>query len=487
MTELHKAVLASFSQFSDRCAVSSGRDNTSYAELQDLIIGLQRQIAGKRAVGILSTRRLDAYVAVLASFLSGIRFVPMNPSLPVERLAAIATTGQVDLIVCDRSSHALAVELNIATVSIDDAAQSATGSRSQFLLADNGPAAIAYQMFTSGSTGVPKGVPISYGNLSHYVIEITRLLKLGTGGRYSQLFDLSFDLSMHDIFVAIANGGTLVPAGPMDLLMPHKYIEKGEIDHWFSVPVLAMVSARGQGDKSPPRQLQSALFCGEALPTDYALGFQKFIAGGGPLYNLYGPTEATIAFTAKRFDNLQTQFSTVPLGPVFGENKIAIETDAGDVVPANPGTTGELLLGGPQVFAGYEPDLGDTMFVIAQGVRFYRSGDLVDVVEDEIIHLGRKDSQIKMHGYRIELGEIEAVFRNQFNCNSAAAIVIGAGEQGRIVLAYEHSQTIDDQSGLADILPDYMIPKATLRVDVMPTNINGKIDRKSLSQLPWPA
>ena len=139
------------------------------------------------------------------------------------------------------------------------------------------------------------------------------------------------------------------------------------------------------------------------------------------------------------------------------------------------------------MFAGYEPDLGDTMFVTAQGVRFYRSGDLVDVVEDEIIHLGRKDSQIKMHGYRIELGEIEAVFRNQFNCNSAAAIVIGAGEQGRIVLAYEHSQTIDDQSGLADILPDYMIPKATLRVDVMPTNINGKIDRKSLSQLPWPA
>ncbi len=409
----------------------------------------------------------------------------MNPALPRDRLLSIAKFGGVDQIAFDASTADLAGSLGQVTLDIcDEIAQLAT---------DNGviqhvevkPTEIAYQMFTSGSTGDPKGVPVSYGSLSHYVTGIIDCLQMPEGGRYSQLFDLSFDLSIHDIFVTLANGGTIVSATAFDLLMPHVYIEKMQLDHWFSVPVLAASAARGQAGKELKWQLSTALFCGEALPTDYASNFCQFIKDGGPLFNLYGPTEATIAFTTRKFDPDLNGFPTVPLGNPFGGNVIAIETENGIIPSIDEGGSGELLLGGPQIFAGYDPDLGDGMFISDDGQKYYRSGDLVEVVDGELIHLGRKDSQIKLHGYRIELGEIEAVFRRQFGCSAAAAIVIGEAEQGRIVVAFEHDGKIDDIEPLRDNLPAYMIPSAIKRLDALPTNVNGKVDRKALASLDW--
>ena len=233
MTALHQAIAARIAQFSDRPAVVSGRNDISYADLQNQIAALQNRIAGKHAVGILSTRRLEAYVAVMACFFSGIRFVPMNPAMPRERLAMIADAGGVELVTCDSSSTGQAEQLSRDEVDVSKLVSESDLQAGLIQRVEINPADFAYQMFTSGSTGAPKGVPISYASLSHYVLEITERLQMPEGGRYSQLFDLSFDLSMHDIFVALANGGTIVPAGPIDLMMPHKYVEKKQIDHWF--------------------------------------------------------------------------------------------------------------------------------------------------------------------------------------------------------------------------------------------------------------
>jgi D-alanine--poly(phosphoribitol) ligase subunit 1 len=467
------------------------KPDTTYGELAAMAAGLQAEFAarGLRSVGILSTRRLEAYAAVLAAFMGGVKFVPMNPDLPRDRLEKIAAAGGVGLILADPTTSAAAADLSLPHLDIA-ACVPATTTAAALTCATPAPGAIAYQMFTSGSTGDPKGVPVSYGNLDHYVTGIVAALDIPAGGRFSQLFDLSFDLSLHDIFVGLSQGGTLCPASKIDLMMPHAYLAKKQIDVWFSVPMLAMLAAQGQGDAAVSHRLQMALFCGEPLPADYAAGFMAFLQPQAPLYNLYGPTEATIAFTAARFDPQETRFSTVPLGQPFGGNRIAVETEAGivDAVadPAAGAVTGELLLGGPQVFDGYQPDTGVVCFVSApDGTRYYRSGDLVRLEGDALIHLGRSDNQIKLRGYRIELGDIEAAVRRCFGCSATAAVVLGDGAAREIGLAYAADQPIADRGPLADHLPAYMHPGRWLRVEKMPININGKIDRKALRQMQW--
>ena len=345
---------------------------------------------------------------------------------------------------------------------------------------------IAYQMFTSGSTGEPKGVPITYDSLAKYVAGIRSMTGRDKGGRFSQLFDLSFDLSMHDIFVALVSGGTLVPASNIDLMMPHAYIEKKTIDYWFSVPLIASVALRGLGDKQVEHKLSRAMFCGEQLPTEYATGFRTFMKPNADIYNLYGPTEATIAFTSKKFEGASSDLAVVPLGAPFGDNLIKIKTEVGEIVDAHEGAEGELLLGGPQVFGGYVPTNSAECFV-DENPRYYCSGDRGRVRHGELLHLGRKDGQIKLRGYRIELGDIEAAFRKAFGCVAAAAVVLGEGEAREIRLAYQHDHEIEDISPLSEFLPAYMLPARILRLVNLPININGKIDRKSLRQVPWPA
>ncbi len=425
-------------------------------------------------------------MAVLAAFFSSIRFVPLNPALPISRHEKILTSASVDLIVNDTDTKELAASLSVQSIDLGDflAPLPPEGLPEMQTIPDEN--AIAYHMFTSGSTGDPKGVPVNYACLEHYITQVTDALGIPSGRRFSQLFDLSFDLAMHDIFLALYSGGTICPARPMDLLMPHSYLAKNKIDIWFSVPMLASQVAKGQGDKPVGHSLEMALFCGEALPSDSASAFQNFLVDGAPLYNLYGPTEATIAFTYKRFSQDDAILANVPLGAPFGSNRIAIETEGGVTTSPKEGDEGELLLAGPQVFEGYQPETGSSPFIESDSDRYYRSGDLVCIREGELVYLGRNDGQIKLRGYRIELGDIEAAFRKVFGCKVAAAVLLGEGDDRQIAIAYEAEKPFSDMESLHDALPKYMHPVRFLCLDAMPTNMNGKIDRKALKAMSWP-
>ncbi len=487
MTQLHSELSDVFCHNANVVAVARPRNqDVTYQALGGMIANVQSLIATRapKAVGILGTRSLEAYVAVMACFFSGVRFVPLNPELPNERLDKIIRYGQVDLLLHDGKRNDIDSFASGFSSDIAEVAAGEDTSDKPVLSKKLQASDIAYQMFTSGSTGEPKGVPITYGSLSHYVSGIRATTGHDTGGRFSQLFDLSFDLSMHDIFVALASGGTLVPASNIDLMMPHSYIQKKCIDYWFSVPLVASVALRGLGDNPVKHKLKKAMFCGEQLPTEYATGFRAFVEPDGPIYNLYGPTEATIAFTAKHFKDADPDLAVVPLGEPFGENVIGIRTHEGEVVEADEGAEGELLLGGPQVFSGYYPDNSVECFV-GEDPRYYCSGDLVRVKNGELHHIGRIDSQIKLRGYRIELGDIEAAFRKAFGCAAAAAVVLGTGESREIVLAYEHTKNIDDFSLLDAHLPAYMRPAQFMRFEKIPTNINGKVDRKTIGKMQW--
>ena len=440
-----------------------------------------------RRVGVLSNHRVETYLAVLAAVSSGVTFVPLNPKFPVERLRTIIDLAELDLILCDPTTGPVREEVapdvaffDVSTIAANPGAvadwDAAIDTR------DVEASAIAYVMFTSGSTGTPKGVPVSFGNLVSYVDGITDLVDFPPAARWTQFFDLSFDLSMHDIFVSQRAGGTLVAPTQIDLMMPGAYIARERIDVWFSVPILGAQLGNGS-PKEGFHGIRSMLFCGEALPMEPVAACRPWLTDDGRIWNLYGPTEATIAFTAADVTSSKRTEGNASIGHSFGVNVTAILADDGVVNETpRPGDEGELLLGGPQVFEGYSTD-APSPFVDGTTRRFYRSGDLVRIDDEGVYFRGRVDSQVKFRGYRIELGEIETVARKTFGLKTVAVVVTGSHTDAKLVMFHLRDEVVGavEPRLLEAILPKYMIPADIVALDSMPTNQNGKIDRRRLA------
>jgi D-alanine--poly(phosphoribitol) ligase subunit 1 len=445
-------------------------------------------------VGILSNHRIETYLSVMACAISGRTFVPLNPKFPTSRLEQIIELGEVDVILYDSSSLSALSCLDKGHASIDISAlatnpstnleqQAAHEYRLSISEEKVDPQHTCYLMFTSGSTGVPKGVPISFANLLAYVQGLTKHISLARGLRFSQFFDLAFDLSIHDIFISNFRWGTLIAPTKVDLMMPSGYVNREKIDIWFSVPILGALIGK-KPPESDGHKLQQMLFCGEALPMETVVSCQPWLDDGGEIWNLYGPTEATIAFTAAQITSAEKLSGTASIGQPFGSNEVLLEVDGNIRAATEVGEEGELLLGGPQVFDGYTGSPPSPFLEIAQKV-WYRSGDLVRVETEGIRFRGRVDSQIKYRGYRVELGEIEVASRQAFRLQTVAAILNGSGSDGKIVLFYLSSESTlsINPSDLSNKIPSYMVPGEFIALEAMPTNVNGKIDRKALANL----
>ena len=449
----------------------------SYERLRELTSAIAAGWVGQGPVAILANRSIEAYAAVIACFRFGRTFVPLNPSFPPARLKTIVEHSGADECLFDPQHGGVVAGLGIAARSIDLGA-----AGSDFAPQEPNPDTRAYHLFTSGSTGQPKGVPITHASLGHYVGHIVAAVGIDEHSRATQFFDLSFDLSLHDIFVTLSTGGTLVPASEMALMMPHRFVAANAIDIWFSVPLLAVAAARGQAAMPAEKRLKKALFCGEALPGAYARGMATLMADGGEQWNLYGPTEATIAFTAHRLTDEDFERDVVPLGEPFGDNRIAVLA-SDKVHPASEGAEGELLLGGPQVFGGYSPANDADPFVTDEsGQRFYRTGDLVRIIDGDIQYVGRLDSQVKIRGHRVELGEIESACAKLPGVEAAAVVLLGDHANPKITVAWQ-GDPLADFTPLASRLAPYMVPKDTRHFDALPTNANGKIDRRAVKDL----
>ena len=488
MTWLYRSLIEAATEYLDEPAIDSVQSGqVSYKSLFSNALSLNDQLGSAKKIGILCTRSAEAYLGVLACYLNGRVFVPLNPAYPTERLRSIVSAADVDLVLHQNANESTLSALGVPDQPITFMPPSEADCQwNSSMLKSPAPTATAYQMFTSGSTGAPKGVPITHHSLSHYIEEVTNHIDFPTGARYSQLFDLSFDLSIHDIFVTLSRGGTIVPASDTQLLIPGSYINKQRIDVWFSVPTLSVAAAKPASGKPIKHKLQLALFCGEALPMDYVQNFRSLMDKDAPIYNLYGPTEATIAFTSHKLSSSDNRFSTAPIGSSFGENTLGLLTEHGPTTAPAEGDEGELLLSGPQIFHGYEPHRDTDCFIYHESLRFYRSGDTVRVNDDVFHFIGRIGSQVKIRGYRIELGEIEAVFRKTYKLQNVAAVVVGLGNQSRICLAYEGDVEITDTHDASNILPKHMMPQSLVKLTALPQNNNGKIDRKALGAITWP-
>ncbi|MDF2376129.1 MAG: non-ribosomal peptide synthetase [Verrucomicrobiales bacterium] len=502
-------------------ALSLSDESLSYGEL----FGYAKQIGDQLAesettditrqpvTAIVADKTWVSYAGILACLMRGHTFVPLNPKFPSQRNLEILKRSKASRIICNDDLRSSFTEV------IDSASLSEKASIHSVFVADdlvveaarpdffastcadmfnghdcNEPEDIIYILFTSGSTGNPKGVPIKHSNLAHYVKIAGELLGATNEDRFSQTFDLTFDLSMHDMFLCWSSGAHLVVPSREDLVNPAKYINTRSITQWFSVPSLAY-QMRLKGDLKPGAfpQLRTSLFCGEALPSLLA---QEWMAAApnSRVENWYGPTEATIACT--RFEILKNNngadiddSTLAPIGTAFSGMEAIV--CGPDLIELEDGKSGELFLGGEQIAPGYlnDPEKTSKAFMPLpdRNGLYYRTGDGAVKSGGELLFLGRLDNQVKVRGFRIELGEIEAALRSAAGGNNCAAFSWPPDNaSGRFVIAAiegdeQNADGILDE--LRSSLPNYMVPTDLVFLNSFPTNSSGKADRKEIADL----
>ncbi len=465
-------------------------------------------------VGVLAAQGLTAYSSILGVLGAGKGYVPIYPYFPPERILDIITRSEIDVLILSEKAldhlqpllEGCPRELTIIAPEVSDLAMWRDSGRSGQLLSSGDlpaspsplaspevdPHSTAYLLFTSGSTGTPKGVAVSHKSARAYIDHISRAYQVRPDDRISQTFKLAFDLSVHDLFVTWSSGACLYPLSRRARMAPGRFIRNHELTLWFSVPTLGMTMDRfRQLAPGAFPSLRASLFCGEALPASLAQKWSE-AAPNSTVDNLYGPTEATIAITSYRWqgeDSLpHCRNGVVPLGRAFpGQETSILDPETNE----RGEQTGELLLSGSQLTAGYwrAPQLTEERFIrlpSAPDRRWYRTGDLV--VEDDrgCLHfLGRIDDQIQIGGHRIELAEIDFALRQA--CNHDLAITVAwpyrTDEVGGIVGFVASENPTDEAALLASCrrkLPAYMIPDRIVTLPTLPCNSNGKIDRSAL-------
>jgi len=502
-------------QHGDRPALAVGGREWSFAQIIDGALGLARTLdeldgGPLGLVGLLAHKSVTAYAGVLAAHCAGRGYMPLGIRHPASRQAeTIRRSGTRILVVgpeCFRLLGPLLDALGDAwplTVVIDAAQMPAIPAGGhRFLVHRRGgraegatprprpPGAVAYLLFTSGSTGTPKGVPVSFANLAAYLGECRRRWPLTPEDRASQTFDLTFDLSVHDIFATWAAGACLHPIPDASLINPARAIRQSGLTRWFSVPSVAMFMARA-GTLTPNAlpTLRLSLFCGEALPVAVADRWAA-AAPESRIVNLYGPTEATIAITAHEWQAGQiAPWGLVPIGRVFDGQYHCLLNDDGSVTEGRG--RGELCLAGSQVTAGYLNDAPRTAerYLTLPGLTdklWYRTGDLVERDATGLLHfVGRTDFQVKINGFRIELGEVEAALRAATGVDAVVAVPWpGADGAPRGLAAFILGEGGDSERVLAQCrraLPAYMVPARLEWRRTFPLNANGKIDSAALA------
>lgn len=460
-------------------------------------------------VGVLTDRSLEAYLGILAAAWSGRSYVPLSAKSPAPYLKTTLEAARLDALIIDaKGFETLGQELadSLPRAILNPLSTHGSGGQvkidGEASLANSRPLneprpvscqAMAYLMFTSGSTGAPKGIMVTVGNVSHMLGVLQERYQVGHEDRLSQFFELPFDLSVFDIFMAVNSGACLYVIPEKQLLSPGPFINQHQLTIWFSVP--SLVGILLQMKLLRPEQFPSlrlSLFCGEALPAASAEAWQK-AAPKSRVENLYGPTEATVACLLQAYGEpgaITPERNIVAIGQPFKGLHAAIVDQ--DLNIQGKGEKGELAVSGPQLAAGYwqnealtaqrfptldHPELGKT--------RWYLTGDLAFEDVAGIYHfLGRVDYQIKVRGIRIELEEIEYHLREASGVDNVLAVPLpdlGQGIMGVIGIIETNEADVGRiKAEMQKRVPRFLVPKRIILQDKIPRNKSGKLDRKKM-------
>jgi amino acid adenylation domain-containing protein len=462
---------------------------------------------------VLGHRSATAFAGVLGVLARGHGYVPLNPGFPPSRNRAMLERAGCEAVIVDsRATQAVGAVLEgidrelvlLLTDKAEVESFACKWSPHRVIpvrgLSDEAlkPLPVkrgdsAYLLFTSGSTGTPKGVAVTNANVVAFIEAVAERYDFTADDRFSQTFNLTFDLSVFDMFAAWGRGACVCCPSDKDLLNPADFIRRSKISVWFSVPSIGLLMQRLRVLKPASfPTLRWSLFCGESLPEALAREWSE-AAPASTVENLYGPTEATVACTAYRWDGerspKESELGLVPIGHPLGAMSTLVAND--DLREVMPGDEGELLLCGPQVVQGYwqDDEATDRAFVSVGGRSYYRTGDRVrrPAGDGPLRYLGRLDNQIKVLGYRVELGEVEAAVREETGVDAVVAVGwprTSAGAAGIAAFVADTRVDVADlKSRLARRLPGYMVPREVRLLPDLPLNVNGKWDRAALIRL----
>jgi D-alanine--poly(phosphoribitol) ligase subunit 1 len=460
-------------------------------------------------VGILASRSAIACLAVLGASWAGATYIPIGTKLPEERILTILSLCKLSALIVDAEgaklltkrvlsacppivllpntkAHQINKQKNIKLYDIDALPVVERSSPATMKATD-----AAYIIFTSGTTGVPKGVIISCGAIRHYIETVTSLLDLQASDRAIETLELTFDVSLHNMFTTWEAGASLHVLPASRVMSAVKFARDRQLTIWFSVPSLAgmLKQIKALAPNALP-DLRISVFGGEPLPKSIVSAWQ-LAAPNSIIENFYGPTEVTVFCLRQSVTNpipLSPDRDFVSIGLPISGNEAAI-VDASLAFVAS-GVVGELATAGVQLSDGYlnAPKLTEARFPIIDGKRWYLTGDLAMQDSSGYFHcLGRIDNQVKILGHRVELEEIDSSLRTASKTSVVATVawpVVDGITQG--LVAFVGTQSADLQQIIPELktyLPSYMVPNRIIALDDMPFNQSGKIDRQALIQL----
>ncbi len=481
---------ASFSTMPSQPAAEFLGAEVSRSELADrsdrLASWLIENGAGHGAlVGIYMERSIEMLVSVLGVLKAGAAYVPLDPAFPRLRIEQILHETKVPVLLT-LTRHRQDLHVSDARIFCMDAEAGALQTIPPQPLPKIHPEMRAYVIFTSGSSGVPKGVEVSHGSVVNLLNSAWELLEIGPQDRLFAITTLSFDISVLELLLPLVSGGTVVigskdAAADSILLMDQLAGSRATVLQATPVTFRMLLDC---GFQPPPG---FKMLCGgEAWTTAMA---ERLLALGVRLWNMYGPTETTIWSS---ITEVQCGEPRVVIGPPIANTRFYVVDERLQPVPA--GAHGELLIGGAGVALGYfqrelltaEKFLADPDF---PGERMYRTGDEVRQFADgRIEFIGRLDQQIKLRGYRIELGEIETAMMACEGIRGAVAM-LRKDDSGEAFLVgfYTAANNVPAsllRESLAQRLPGYMVPRSFERLEAFPLTPNGKTDRRSLAGHP---
>lgn len=482
----------------DRICYIEGQESYTFGELKrqsDLLaIELCKKSKSTQAVVVFGGLEFEMLVSFLACVKSGRAYIPIDSHTPVERIEMIIEIAKPEVILAVSQwplqdvgdlfyNHEVLNQIILSeSVEVLDENEQ-VGAEDNF-----------YIIFTSGTTGVPKGVQITHSNLCSFVSWIVADFQIEEGQRFLSQAPYSFDLSVMDIYPALASGGSLVVLGKelvTDFKLLFSTLPEMQIEVWVSTPSfvdICLMDPHFSGEHLP--DLSHFLFCGEELLHGTA---EKLLERfpNAKVWNTYGPTETTVAVTEIEVTSqLLQQVSRLPIGKVKEDTQILIMDE--EKVCTSEGQMGEIVIVGPSVSKGYlnNPEKTEAAFFEYEGQQAYRTGDAGVFKQNVLYYKGRMDFQVKFHGYRIELEDIDhhlsevslvkacAVVPKYANHKVQQLVAFVVPEPNDFAKEFQLSNAIKKE--LQESVMDYMIPQKYIYVEQLPLTQNGKVNRKGL-------
>lgn len=485
----------------DKTAFIEGENIVTFEEFRQLVLTrafgilcrLDQKQAGHRPIVLMQQKGIDELINFMAVAYTGNIYVPFDTESPDERLNKMLNVLNPVLIITDDPSFEKTRRLGYGIENIvvsKDLDHEKTVDQELLVhirkeIVDTDP---LYIICTSGSTGIPKGVVVSHRSVLDFTEEVSERMQFSSNEKFVSQAPFYFDASIPDIYCTLRNIAELHIVPEQYYMFPikvAKYIQKNQINAvvWVPSALVMMANSKIIG-KIDMTSIKKIMFCGEVMPNKQLNMWRRAIPCA-QYVNCYGPTETVYASTYYVVDRDFADDEPLPIGKPANNTRILVFNEENQL--AKKGEIGELCIAGSSLALGYYGEMEKTKEVFIQNPlnqcykeTIYRTGDLVQVNEyDELMYKGRKDFQIKHRGYRIELGEIEIAVSGIKGINMNCCLY--DAECKSIILFYEGEL---EEKELIEILrekiPHYMIPQTTVKMENMPLNANGKIDRKKL-------